>query len=244
MKKINILGVLMTLLWGSSFFHLNDVNQEQSIHSNMKLVYVYDALCGWCYGFGGVVEQVEANYKEVLPLQVMSGGMIPKANARPIGYMSNYILQTLPRLERMTGATVGEPYKNMLREGTYVMSSEPPAIALSIVKSMDSTKAFSFAHTVQKDLFINMKDINTEQIYLDAAKKLGLDTTEFHQKWSDSSYYNAAQAEFKQVQQLHISGFPVLFLVKNNQWIKLSEGYASYESIEKQLNHHGISPKK
>ncbi|MFN8417115.1 MAG: DsbA family protein [Cytophagaceae bacterium] len=244
MKKIKILGALMTLLWSSSSFHINVKNKEQTINANMKLVYVYDALCGWCYGFGGVMEKVDANYKEVLPLQVMSGGMIPKAYARPIGHMSNYILQTLPRLERMTGATVGEPYKKMLREGTYVMSSEPPAIALSIVKSMDSTKAFSFAHTVQKNLFIDMMDINTEPIYLDAVKKLGMDTTEFNQKWTDSTYYKAAQDEFRQVQQLHVSGFPALFLVKDNQWIKLSEGYASYESIEKQLSQHGISPKK
>lgn len=232
------------LLWSSSSFHLRDMKNDKLNNSNMKLVYVYDALCGWCYGFGGVVEKVEANYKEVVPLQVLSGGMIPKAYARPIGHMSQYILNSLPRLERMTGAVVGEPYKQMLREGSYVMSSEPPAIALSIVKSMDSTKAFAFAHTVQKELFIEMKDINTEPIYLEAAKKVGIDTAEFHQKWSDSTYYKAAQEEFKQVQQLQVSGFPALFIVKDGQWIKLSEGYASYESIEKQLGNYGITAKK
>lgn len=39
----------------------------------MKLIYVWDAICGWCYGFESVLTKFVRNHPE-LELKMVSGG--------------------------------------------------------------------------------------------------------------------------------------------------------------------------
>lgn len=41
-----------------------------------KLVYVYDALCPWCYAFTPVVDELRRHYGDRLDHEVLSGGMV------------------------------------------------------------------------------------------------------------------------------------------------------------------------
>ena len=53
--------------------------------------YVYDALCGWCYGFSPVMQNVAAKYDDRLNFEVISGGMVTGPRVGPIGQVAPYI---------------------------------------------------------------------------------------------------------------------------------------------------------
>ena len=58
-KTILYISILLILVFGtSSEFRHSSIKKEK-----MKLLYVYDPLCGWCYGFGPVAEQIEKNFR-------------------------------------------------------------------------------------------------------------------------------------------------------------------------------------
>jgi hypothetical protein len=67
-----------------------------------KIIYIYDALCGWCYGFSPVMQQLQEKYAGKLEFEVLSGGMIMGLRAGPIGEVAAYIEKAYPDVESET----------------------------------------------------------------------------------------------------------------------------------------------
>ena len=74
------------------------------------IYYCYDAWCGWCYGFSPVIKQLEVEFNDKLSFEVLSGGMIPADNPKPIRAMAGYISEGYRRVEEMTGVKFGADY--------------------------------------------------------------------------------------------------------------------------------------
>ena len=55
-------------------------NQEKT-----TVLYVFDPLCGWCYGFSPVMVKLNDNYKENVKFVVISGGMVVGDRIGPLG---------------------------------------------------------------------------------------------------------------------------------------------------------------
>lgn len=201
----------------------------------MKLLYVYDPLCGWCYGFGPVVERIEKEYAGSVEVEIISGGMITGSRVEPVGRMAGYILNAIPRVERMTGIEFGEPYKELLKEGTYITSSVKPSLALCVFKSFATTQAVEYGHTIQTAFYKEARDLNQDELYAELAVPFGIDRTIFLERMKDSSYLKKAEDEFKRAADLGVTGFPCLLIKQGNTYAKLAAGYTDYNSIDKYL---------
>ncbi len=231
MHKIKLYIMLLALALVSS--GSTCVQKQQS--EKINLLYVYDPLCGWCYGFGPVVEKIQKNYKNAVEVEIISGGMIMGDRVAPIGNMSEYILNAIPRLQRMTGVEFGQPYIALLKEGTYVTSSEKPSVALCVYKSFTTERAVEYGHAIQISFYKEGKDLNEDVLYADLATSYGIDREAFLKRMKDSVYFNEAHTAFKRAADLGITGFPTLLIKQEKGYATLTEGYATYESIEKQL---------
>lgn len=231
-KSIVYTFLLCILVLGSSSEFKNSKAHKEKI----KLLYVYDPLCGWCYGFGPVAEKIEHDYAGSVELEIISGGMIMGDRIAPVGDMAGYILDAIPRLQKTTGVTFGQPYIKLLKEGTYVTSSEKPSVALCVYKSFKTERRVEFAHSIQKAFFVDAKDLNQNSTYADLAATFGIERNQFLTRMQDSIYLKQAHAEFKRAADLGITGFPTLLQQQGTAYTKISEGYSNYESIEKYLN--------
>jgi putative protein-disulfide isomerase len=120
-----------------------------------KLIYIYDALCGWCYGFSPVMQQIHAKYVGRLEFEVLSGGMMMGLRAGPIGEVAPYIERAYPDVERATGVRFGEDFlEKILRPGTAVLSSEMPGMALTAFRKHRPAEVLQFAHALQNALYL------------------------------------------------------------------------------------------
>ena len=202
-----------------------------------KVFYVYDALCGWCYGFGRVMKQFYADYKEQFDFEVISGGMITGDNVRPISGMAEYIRHAMPRLEHVSGVEVGEPYKTgILDKGTYITNSLPPSVALVILKEQAPGEQVPLARAIQHLHFVEGKDLNEVETYLPLAKEYGLAEADFKKKFTDEQYAARAQEEFELVQRWKITGFPAVVLQKGEQLYLVARGYLPYDQLQETVN--------
>lgn len=198
-----------------------------------KLYYVYDALCGWCYGMSPVMQQLYSNYKTTLDFEVLSGGMIRGSNVKPISGMADYIRQVAPRLEETTGVKLTQNYhQQILDKGTYLTNSEPPAIALHILKEQFPDKQVPLAGAIQQTHFVAGNDLNNIETYLPVAMQFGMPEAEFRQKFEDAAYKAKAEKEFEQVQAWGIQGFPAVVLQKEEKLYLLARGYQPYEQLK------------
>jgi putative protein-disulfide isomerase len=162
------------------------------------LVYVYDALCGWCYGFSPVIMKLQDEYNNALTVEVISGGMVTGSRIGPIGEVASYIKSAYKTVETHCNVKFGDGFLNhTLAEGTAIFTSIPPAIALSIVKHECPEHSLSFSAALQKAIYdtgISPEDL---EAYGSVASNYGFDVRYFMKKMQDPFYLTQAKQDFK-----------------------------------------------
>jgi len=200
------------------------------------LLYVYDPLCGWCYGFTSVLDKLHAAFHDRLSFDVLSGGMIMGDRVGPIGQVAPYIKRAYKDVENRTGVTFGEKFLNeVLEPGTAVFSSEKPCIALTAFKSYQPEQVVSFAHALQHAVYYDGKDLTDDAIYPDLVKPYGIDGDNFVQKLNSTDSKRKTHEEFKIVGEMGISGFPTVLLLTQKQNYLLARGYTDFEPLHQTI---------
>lgn len=228
---------LITLLTLLSFSSQAQYNfKAYPMTEKDQVVYVYDALCGWCYGFSDVIYRLEQEFGNEIDFAVLSGGMMTGQREEPISKMRDYIKGAYKRVENTCGVTFGEGYLNgILESPTYISSSVKPAIAMAIFKEHQPKKAIAFAKAIQNAFYFKGESLNENETYGTLAKEFGLDKKAFEKQMEDSKYKTLAEQEFQLVKQMGISGFPTLFVIKSGKAYLLSNGYSDFKSVAEDL---------
>ncbi len=201
--------------------------------------YCYDAYCGWCYGFSTVIKKIAEDYKDKLSFEVLSGGMIPAENPRPIAATADYINEAYHRVEDLTGIKFGEDYLWHIRnpsESDWFPHSEKAAIALSIFKEIYPELQVQFAADLQYALHYEGRDLTDNEAYRQLLKKYKIDAESFYIKLKSEEYKEKAHYEFTLCKQLQVTGFPaVLLQTGETKFYLVARGYATYEDVKARI---------
>jgi putative protein-disulfide isomerase len=197
-----------------------------------RLIYIFDALCGWCFGFSPVMQKVADAYPDV-PIEVISGGLMLGDRVGPIGEVAPYVKTAYKDVENRTGVQFGEAFiKGGLADGTLRLNSLPPAIAMVIFKEQFPQKAIQFAHALHHIIYVNG---HSSEDYLSMSKyaaDLGFDKELFLERLHVESYEDLAKQDFMHAQQLQATGFPQLIAqASDGQLYLVARGYTSLEDV-------------
>lgn len=200
------------------------------------LLYIYDPLCGWCYGFSPVMKQLQETYGDQLTFEVLSGGMVMGDRVGPIGQVAPYISWAYKHVEERCGVTFGEGFlEGVLKPGTAIFSSEKPCIALTVFKIHQPENAVSFAHDLQHAVYHDGKDLTADDTYLALVKPYGIDGQAFVENLNDADFKRKTYGEFKTVQEIGVSGFPTVLLLTERQNYLLARGYTDFEPLNRAI---------
>ena len=131
----------------------------------LSLLYGYDALCGWCYGYIPALKALEAARPD-LPIEVLPGGLFLADRAVPYGQMVGYIRQASARMTAVTGQPLSEAMFAMMEtDPSPLCHSTPPNHAVMQMKALAPDRVLDFAHAVQVAHFVGGKDLNDPQTY-------------------------------------------------------------------------------
>ena len=206
-----------------------------------KIVYFYDALCGWCYGFSPVIQRIHEVYAEKFDFEIISGGLKLGDGVGPIGVVAPYIKAGAYKVvEERCGVTFGEEFvKGPLEEGKMILNSLPPAIALSIVKDQKPEEAFAFASVLHKAIYVD--GLHPENIagYGTYASNIGLNAADFVVDMQKSTYEELAQSDFQLARHFGINGFPAMIGIKEETAYMITRGYVPFESVASLLDSFG-----
>lgn len=198
-----------------------------------KFIYLYDPLCGWCYGFSShLMEFHKAN--EQVPIEVFSGGMVVGSRVGPLSQMAQYIKDALKRVESLSGVRFGENFMANLNNGSEVIfDSEPPSRAGLIFKEFSAHQELDIAHAIQDIIYKEGKDPNLSSSYHSIAKYIGMTPENFDEYFSSHAFSLGVQDEFSYVQKFGVSGYPTLLYYTNSQYYLLSNGFTKTENLER-----------
>lgn len=203
-------------------------------NSKFSIIYVYDALCGWCYGFSPVFKQVFEKYQSKFDFEVISGGMVLGERQGPIGEVAAYIKSAYKSVEDTTGVKFGENFVNVvLEEGKLYFSSEKPSIALSVFKNYHPQKSILFAHDLQSAIYHDGIDLSKDESYAALADKHQINPQEFIKKLNYEEFKQAAYYDFALARQLQVTGYPaVLIKTGERNFYMIAKGYTDLDTIE------------
>ena len=205
-----------------------------------KIIYCYDAYCGWCYGFSPVIKAIWENHKDKFDFETISGGMIPVESTQHIGNIASYIKEAYKTVENMTGVTFGPDYLwhiNHPDESDWYPNSEMAAIAMSIFRELQPELTISFASDLQYALHFEGRDLTDKEAYRHLLEKYQINEDDFYSKLTSEVYKEKANYDFALVQQLRVNGFPTVFLqLEESKLYMIARGYSDLESVENRIN--------
>jgi putative protein-disulfide isomerase len=240
-REVKKLGLILAsiLFLAISIYSINSSQSKTKMENKKgRIIYVFDPLCGWCYGFSKVMAEFYSTNQNQYNFEIVSGGMVIGDRVEPIGKIAPYLKNAFKDVENASGIEFGKKFiEETLEKGTIVFNSVPPSIALAIVKKEKPEFAIPFAEAVQKAIYFDGIDPNNKEEYSLIAANYGFDKNEFTKKQSDVSFLKLAENDFHVSDSLKVNGFPTVFYVnsKNEAW-PISRGYVSLNSLNENLN--------
>ena len=202
-----------------------------------KIIYVYDALCGWCYGFSQVIKECFEKHKNDFEFEVLNGGMMIGERVGSINKIAPFIKSAYHSVESTTGIKFGEPYLRHLEEGTMILDSERPSVALSVFKTYYPEMSIPFVHDLQNAIYFDGKNPNEYEIYRYLAVNFGIDPDEFEEKMKMNISKEAAYYEFALARQLRVESFPaVLIQTSDTGFYLIAKGFTELDTLELRID--------
>jgi putative protein-disulfide isomerase len=209
--------------------------------STATLHYIYDPLCGWCYGSAPLVKAA----REIGGLRfVLHGGGMMAGSARQLASESlrEFIMPHVERITGRTGQLFGEKYTNgLLRDHTALLDSEPPTAAILAVEAAAGRGADMLAH-MQKAHYIEGRNLSDRAALAALAEEIGIERAVFDGEFLGAlgSAVQAHMAESRRLlSRVGGQGFPTfaletqrgLAMLDSSQWLgKPTEWRAALEA--------------
>ncbi len=197
----------------------------------MELVYVFDAYCGWSYGFAPTMTELARRHPE-LPVRVVSGGLFTGARRLPISEFG-YVQGANAKITELTGVPFGEAYDRLIADGTFVMDSEAAARGMAALASVAPSRAVELAQVLQEAFYVDGLSLSLASTYRVVASRAGLDPDVVVAEFS------SAVADFREARGLGVSGFPTLLGVRDGVAHTLAVGHATVADVEARLGFSG-----
>lgn len=175
----------------------------------MKLYYIWDAYCGWCYGFNSIFTNFHAQHPE-LELETISGGLFLGDNSRAIGEYG-FFESGNAKIESLYPVTFGEGYQLALSEGSMVLDSTGPAAAFALLREhVPVSRQSELAFAMQKAFFENGKSLSEVATYLPILKAFDLDEKLEEQLTLALENDQPAQLDFQKARAMGIQSYPTV----------------------------------
>jgi putative protein-disulfide isomerase len=186
--------------------------------STPTLHYIYDPLCGWCYGAAPLVRAAS----ELVRVQAHGGGMMAGAARRAVTpELRQFVMTHDRRIAQVSGQPFGQGYfEGLLRDHGAVLDSAPPITAVLAADELagaglDMLARLQCAHYVEGRRIAEVAVLN------ELAAEHGLDVDEFGSAY-ERLQGAATQAHIEQSRALLARigghGFPTFALERDGQF--------------------------
>src|SRR4051794_33064377 len=199
----------------------------------MRFVYVFDAYCGWSYGFAPTLDEIVRRHPDA-EVEVVSGGLFTGGRRVPIREFG-YVQGANAKITEMTGVRFGAGYDRTISDGSFVMDSEAAARGVAALRQVAPARIVELAGALQQRFYLDGQSLSAAATYRDLATATGLDPAAVVAAFEAPESAEAAAAEFARAAQLGVHSYPTLLAVTDEGTTAVAVGSAGADEIERQL---------
>lgn len=186
--------------------------------SNSDVTYLFDPLCGWCYGATPMLDRLSAGGVRI---DLLPTGLFSDAGARPMdeGFAAHAGAND-QRIERLTGQAFTQAYRNnVLNVRGTLLDSHAAALGISAAGLEDPSRRLTALKVIQRARYVDGRDIVTVEGVAAVLADAGMaDAAVMLKKPSETllaAYRELVGRGRTLFQRLHANGVPSLAVVRN-----------------------------
>ena len=200
----------------------------------MKLVYVFDAYCGWSYGFAPTLAELVRRHPD-LDVEVVSGGLFTGSRRVPVREFG-YVQGANAKISELTGVTFGPGYERLIADGSFVMDSEAAARGVAALRQTAPDRTVELAAALQHAFYVDGMSLSDPATYRVVAEAAGLAPDSLADAFTAPGSATAAQDDFARAADLGIQSYPTLLAVQDDRTTILAVGHADVDRIEQHMD--------
>ena len=196
----------------------------------MKLIYVLDPMCSWCWAFRPQLQQFLDAHPE-LEVELVLGGLAPDSDEPMPLAQRQQIEQIWHRIAEQTGAEFNYSFwqNNTPRRSTY------PACRAVIAAEKLAGKANEMVAAIQQAYYQRAMNPSDASTLIQLAVELGIGEADFAAALMSDAVDQRFQQDLARAGSMGISGFPALVLELDGAHHALALGYTQCAKIEQRL---------
>jgi putative protein-disulfide isomerase len=193
----------------------------------MKLIYVVDPMCSWCWAFKPQLAEFLNQHPE-LDLQLILGGLAPDSDAPMPATQRSQIEQIWHKIAQQTGVEFNHQFwrENSPRRSTY------PACRAVIAAEMINGLGHEMLGAIQQAYYLKAQNPSDTEVLVALARTLGMNPEAFERALISDQTHQEFDKHLRHARSLGVSGFPALLVQLEGRCYPLALGYSEADRIE------------
>lgn len=194
----------------------------------MKLYYVMDPMCSWCWGFRPVFRRLLAVLPAETEIQYVMGGLAPDTDEPMPLETCEYVQSQWRAVSAKTGAEFNWDFWQHCqpRRSTY-----PACRAVIAAGLQDKTIISDMIDAIQNAYYLQARNPSDDPTLVKLATEIGLNPERFRDDLNSESTHKVLHSDFKLRRELKVSSFPSVVLQKQRQIYWLASGITDTNTI-------------
>jgi putative protein-disulfide isomerase len=214
--------------------------------SSTRLIYVFDAYCGWCFGFGPALREFAMAHAGQVEVEVVSGGLFVGQHLAPLGSMP-HVAAANERIAQLTGARFGDGYRRLVEDGSFVMDSGAAAVGFAALRAeAPAHTMLELAGAMQQAFYVDGLSLSDPQTYIRLSRAHHHDDAAVVGRLGTAVTDAAAKDDLQRSRSLGVSSFPTLLVQTPTGTARLGGPTSSATQLAAALDQHrrsaGVGP--
>ena len=181
----------------------------------MKIYYLFDPLCGWCYGASATLQKLN----EIYPLTLTPTGLFYQSGRKMDADFARYAWSNDQRIEKLTGQPFSQAYLENVLQGEGEFDSANSLLALTAVQQIAQEQELVVLSALQTARYVDGLDYADLAVVEQVLHKLNL--SQAVPLLSEQSSQTALEQRLQFGQQLAhhcgVHGVPQLIVEKDER---------------------------
>ena len=206
----------------------------------MKLLYVGDPMCSWCYGFGKEMTELMAMHPG-LELEIIVGGVRAGATDVLDQAGKEFRLGHWARVEAASGLPFNRAALQARQD--FVYNTEPICRAVVAARKLaPQADLLAVFRALQHAFYVDGLDTTSGRVLAEVvAAQLQMDVEDVLRVWEDHDTIVQTKADFVRARALGVRSFPALLLDSGKGIVEISGGYAHAAQLQQALARHTLA---
>ena len=203
----------------------------------MKLIYVGDPMCSWCYGFAAPLDQLLNDRQADGPIELalVLGGLRPFTTESMSAERADELAGHWQQVAQASGQPFTSAPHTALHEPGFVYDTEPASRAVVAVRSHWPELAWPYFKSVHQAFYAEGRNVTETVVLADLADALGIPHAAFVEAFESQAMRDATLQDFQQTQAWGISGFPTLVAAHGDHLHLVGSGFMPIETLRDKL---------